>query len=399
MDIDHVSFAPTGGAGLVARIIRDAQIRLGHDSRLFTLSAGDLRSSPLDNPRLLVSAVLDEFLIRNPNSTSMISLARRQNNGMDLKTLRGTSLIHLHWLEGVISHRQIGTLLNSGRKVVWTLHDMAPFTGGCHSSLGCFQFEADCGECPQVRTMFRPAVSKSLSSLREVELLSKGIRIVAPSKWLADRAKSSSVFQDCDIQVISNPVSREFFRGIDHHSARVKLGLEKQAFVGIVVAAQLDNPIKRIRELIDIFFSATLDLPVPSKLLLVGSHGQGFSKSHPDCIWMGTLESKELAETLAAANVVLSASESESAGMTIMEAGALGVPSIVVSNGGSDESVDHLKSGYLVRDIYDLHNVIRLLSATPDDLGAMGRQAKMVSRIKSHPDEVAKRYLELYESI
>jgi glycosyltransferase involved in cell wall biosynthesis len=399
MDIDHVSFAPTGGAGLVAKVIRDSQVSLGHDSRLLTLNSGDLRSRPLDNPRLLVSAVIDDFLIRTPKATSMISLARRQNSGMDLNNFRDTSLIHLHWLEGVISHRQIGNLLDAGRKVVWTLHDMAPFTGGCHSSFGCFKFEEDCGGCPQVRSVFRPAVSKSLSCLRQVGLLLKGIRLVAPSIWLADRAKSSSVFKGCEIEVISNPISLNFFRSLDHHTERAKLGLEKQAFVGIVVAAQLNNPIKRVRELVDIFFSATSHLHVPSKLILVGSGGEVFSKLHQGCIWMGALESKKLAETIAASNVLISASESESAGMTIIEAAALGVPSIVVSNGGSDESVDHIKSGHLVRDVKNLFNVIRSLSGEPNVLVGMGREARLSAQIRSHPDEVARQYIKLYESI
>jgi glycosyltransferase involved in cell wall biosynthesis len=399
MDIDHVSFAPTGGAGLVAKILKDSQLNLGHDSRLLTVNPGDLRSRPLNNPALLLSAMIDMYLIRSSDSASMISLVRRQLESLDLRRIRDTSLVHLHWVEGVINHRQIGRLLDSGRKVVWTLHDMAPFTGGCHSSLGCSGYEDNCGGCPQVRPVFQHAISKSLHSLEEVALSSTSLKLVTPSLWLAELVKSSSVFRGCHVDVINNPISLDFFSDSNQSRSRATLGLDDDAFIGIAVAAQLDNPIKRIPELVDSFFTATSNARVPSKLILVGSNGEGVSKRHKDCVWLGALDSKGLAQVIPAANVLLSASESESAGMTIREAGAMGVPSIVVSNGGSNELVVHETSGYVVDQISEFHNAIRILSKKPEVLVQMGREAKGKSIALSHPDQVAKEYMKIYESI
>src|SRR5690606_41352063 len=47
-------------------------------------------------------------------------------------------IIHLHWVNfGLLSIDSIGDLLKLGKPVVWTLHDMWPFTGGCHHSGDC----------------------------------------------------------------------------------------------------------------------------------------------------------------------------------------------------------------------------------------------------------------------
>jgi hypothetical protein len=47
-------------------------------------------------------------------------------------------LVNLHWvLDGLVSVEMVPRL---GRPLVWTMHDMWPFTGGCDYSLGCKRF-------------------------------------------------------------------------------------------------------------------------------------------------------------------------------------------------------------------------------------------------------------------
>ena len=36
--------------------------------------------------------------------------------------------------------------------IVWTLHDMNPFTGGCHYSGDCGKFRESCGACPELQS-------------------------------------------------------------------------------------------------------------------------------------------------------------------------------------------------------------------------------------------------------
>ena len=53
------------------------------------------------------------------------------------------SVINLHWVAG--GFLQIETLAKFGKPIVWTLHDMWPFTGGCHYSQGCDRYISACG--------------------------------------------------------------------------------------------------------------------------------------------------------------------------------------------------------------------------------------------------------------
>jgi hypothetical protein len=60
----------------------------------------------------------------------------------------GADLVHLHWMS-----RGFSVLLRQafGRPIVWTLHDMWAFTGGCHYDAGCERYVSACGACPATR--------------------------------------------------------------------------------------------------------------------------------------------------------------------------------------------------------------------------------------------------------
>ena len=60
----------------------------------------------------------------------------------------GADIVHLHWIcAGFI---RIETLAKFDPPIIWTMHDMWPFTGGCHYSGDCEKYGLACGGCPQL---------------------------------------------------------------------------------------------------------------------------------------------------------------------------------------------------------------------------------------------------------
>jgi len=59
-------------------------------------------------------------------------------------------IIHLFWVTG--GFMRIESLKNANKPIVWTLHDMWPFTGGCHYDNECGKYVESCGECPVLRS-------------------------------------------------------------------------------------------------------------------------------------------------------------------------------------------------------------------------------------------------------
>jgi hypothetical protein len=66
--------------------------------------------------------------------------------------VQAADVIHLHWVnQGFLSLKNIYQLSALGKPIVWTLHDMWAFTGGCHYSSDCVRFKEVCGFCPYLR--------------------------------------------------------------------------------------------------------------------------------------------------------------------------------------------------------------------------------------------------------
>lgn len=64
--------------------------------------------------------------------------------------LAENDISHLHWVAGFIEVPGNTDFLARKKKIVWTLHDLNLFTGGCHYADGCDKYLTQCGACPQL---------------------------------------------------------------------------------------------------------------------------------------------------------------------------------------------------------------------------------------------------------
>jgi glycosyltransferase involved in cell wall biosynthesis len=201
------------------------------------------------------------------------------------------------------------------------------------------------------------------------------------------------------VSIIKNPVAEYFFRDLDRAKAKSSLGIEAEAFVGIVISAQLDNPLKRVRSLVEAFNRLASETAAPGLLLLVGDGSAEFERVNTNSRWLGKMAHMDIPEILAAADCLIVTSDSESSGLTIREAAALGVPSLIVENGGSEELVIDSHSGFVCKDFGAMENRLRELMIDNSKLRALGANAKTIAIQESHPSEVAARYLEEYSRL
>ena len=395
MKIDHITFSSAGGAGQVARVIAEAETELGVDARLVTVLETGLRESPLKAPLLSAAAFIDEYLVKNSAQEPMFSLFRRRITSVDSAAIRPDSHLHFHWMEGVLSTLDFIRLVASRPRSIWTVHDMAPFTGGCHQSLGCNSFSSSCSSCPMAKPMFQKTIARALESREGFTGLASQLTLVAPSKWMKRQIASSRLFHDFRVEVIENPIDKAFFEPYTKFSIRASLGIDQEAIVVGVVAAQLDNPQKRVKELIRIFFEAASGRN--AYFLLIGSGGQSLAKLNERVIYVGAGDSHHVAKHLASANFVVSGSQAESAGMFVREAGALGIPALVTANGGSDEMIDHAKSGMVFASLPELSRGIESIFSGDVSLLSLGSVAQKKSVAQASPRHVSQQYLALHE--
>lgn len=178
-------------------------------------------------------------------------------------------VINLHWVAGCLSASSVMALSALGKPLVWTLHDMRPFTGGCHFPAGCEGFTDGCRECPQLLDDLNGLVSKSKALIvRAIE--QTNIHLVAPSSWMLERAKKATPLLENKISFIPYGVDVEHFNQGEKLQARKKLGLDNDAFYVLLAANNSREKRKGFSEAISILASLEA-LPGISQLVKSGN--------------------------------------------------------------------------------------------------------------------------------
>jgi len=155
------------------------------------------------------------------------------------RAVSGFDIVHLHWVSDFVDLKPFFEALPDHVRVVWTLHDMWAFTGGCHFPEGCERYRDGCGACPQWGSRLEEDFSRQ--SLRRRTLAYAGLgdqrlRIITPSRWMAEQAARSSLFRDRKIDVVANGLDLGGFRPVERIEARRQLGLGDDAFVALFLA-------------------------------------------------------------------------------------------------------------------------------------------------------------------
>lgn len=389
--IAHLSFSSSGGAGTVATRLADIQNSMGHDARLICQISGSLRDAPLANPLHTAAAAADQFLVKNPSFEAPISLYRDQLSQQLSDELKDVDVIHLHWPHGLINIDTLGDIAGD-RPVVWTLHDMASFTGVCHYSLDCEGFVKGCSGCPAVRKPLQEAVQRHLAHKAAALSQIRDFRIVSPSQWLAAEAMRSSVLFRKVVSVIPNPLPLAEVPSISEGAERDAWHVAPEKVVFGVVAASVDDALKGVADVVTAFTNR----PTHSRdahLLIAGRNSAHTDR--PGVTFVGRLSAGELGNFYGACDYLIVNSQSENQPLVVSEAQAHGVSLLARDHSGLPEHLDIDPEGALFSSTGNLSHLIHERSdfhRAPGDRVKLARAA----RAKFDPVEIADRYLEVY---
>ena len=364
----HVNFSRSGGAGAVARVLHEEQLRQGMNSAFRHVIDSDLRSKPFSSPLHTVAAGLDHYVLKNPSFSAPISVLRERVTTSHLLKLDDYDIVHLHGVSGALSEKD-WTSLSEAKKVVWTLHDMNPFTGACHYSLGCEGYTTGCSSCPAVRTIARPTVAEAWETKRDRVSSLTNLSVVAPSHWLSRQASSSGILGNQSIVVQHNPIQSVF---CETPERRVRAENEMAV---VVVAKNLDDKVKNVVQAV----SAVKEARQQRKdvtLTLVGQGGHGFAG--PGIELAGALSAPPLKDVFSRSDVLIVPSLAENAPLVIPEAAAQGVTPFVADVGGMPGLIDALGHG-------------RVFSSTSELVGALVSAASETNQTSTQARETLRK--------
>ncbi|MCC8425261.1 glycosyltransferase family 4 protein [Mucilaginibacter sp. UR6-11] len=349
------------------------------------------------------------FILFHEKDKSVRFAFSTANVGTDIvknPLVAGADIIHLHWTNsGFLSIADLKRLVDTGKPIVWTLHDMWTFTGGCHYSGTCNHFINECGNCPFLRDAGDNDISHS-GWLRKAALYAgaKNITFVTCSRWLAGVAKQSSLLKDFRIESIPNPIDINTFLPKDKAAARRQRDIDPSAKIILFGAANINDRRKGISYLVEALHILKAGYPQSEKteIVIFGKNNHFDVSRLPFKVHeLNLIRSQdELADIYSMADVFVTPSLEDNLPNTIMEAMACGTPVVAFNTGGIPEMVDHQQNGYLAgfKSATDmakgLHEILNAVNAA--ELSAGARQ-KVLDNYTN--ENVAGQYINLYQSI
>jgi glycosyltransferase involved in cell wall biosynthesis len=320
--------------------------------------------------------------------------------------IKDADILHLHWTNsGFLSIDDLKELIGTGKPIVWTLHDMWTFTGGCHYSGTCERFKNECGHCPFLRDQDENDLSHQ-GWLRKTAMYAdaKNINFVTCSKWLAGVAGKSSLIKKFPITAIPNPIDIDVFSPRDKRAERVKRGINADAKIVLFGAANINDKRKGISYLVEALqllkkgSNDTADVEV----VIFGKNKHFDVAQLPFPVHQLNIitNENELAEVYSLADVFVTTSLEDNLPNMVMEALTCGTPVVAFNTGGIPEMVDHRQNGYLA-DLASAQGIADGITEILDtaDAAKLAINARQKVLDNYTNDKVAKQYIELYHSV
>jgi glycosyltransferase involved in cell wall biosynthesis len=411
MRVVHINTSDQGGAGKACIRLHEAMLQRGVHSSLLTLHKS-LTSVPQhaqyrenDQPS---ARSLPERMWRRLSGSARREMQKKLQSKQQRKELVNTvcldfehfsfpdsrykhlathplvtqaDVVNLHWVSDFLDYATFWEALPD-KPVVWTLHDMNPFTGGCHYSSGCSRYQTDCHKCPQLRGTSLPDQAEAGLALKKQVFAKKTSlqAIVTPSRWLGACSAASNLFAHVPHYTIPNSLATQTFRPLPQQACRQVLGLPPDKQVLLFVSSRLSNR----RKGFDILLESLKSMPARHvQNIIVCSVGEpeaGVNFSGITHVSLGAVQDEMLMRiAYNAADGFVIPSREDNLPNVVLESLACGTPVIGFAVGGIADMVVPGENGLLATrtDTQDFAAVLtNFLDRLPGfDRGAIARDA------------------------
>lgn len=416
MKILHVSTYAFGGAAIAALRLHKGLIESGFDSHFLSqfpyehpiphssvFEKKPLRESFFIRFHKKLQRILKEFYIdispkekiylaNRPEGLEMFSTLQLVEDLTETKEYEEADLIHLHWVSNFLDYTSFFDI--NTKPVVWTLHDMNPFTGGCHYDNQCGRFTSECLNCPQLTGTIDPDYSSKILNVKSeaMQNAKRKPHIVAPSHWLLNESKKSRLFKELSHTCIPYGLDINKFKPRDQAFCRDLLGLPAKKKIILFVAHSLSNKRKGLQLLLETYKNL--------KDVILCAVGMSGESDVPGLFQLGTIQNEEMMSAVySAADVFVIPSLEDNLPNTALESLCCGTPVIGFSVGGIKEIIEHHQNGLICQELTE-QALFDSLCNFLDNPGLFDREKIRTDAIAKYALTLqAKAYIDLYYSL
>ena len=422
MKIDHYNTYPHGGAATAATRLHRELRRREIDSRLFyrydhqsherdpgvrriefpdaaAAPSHPLRSLFAKRRRRRIHRQYDQHLAGRDPAMEVFSMAELPDSTPLAGDCQTPDIVHLHWISFLADYPSFFQSLDRSVPVVWTLHDMNPFTGGCHYSAGCHRFQTGCGICPQVVSPAPRDVSRVSWQVKRDCLNGRRVAVVGPSRWIIDLAQSSPIWpRGTEFHHIRLGFDLDEFRRVDQTSARRRLGLDPTKVLVGFGADDISNPRKGFEYLLRALEQVRTNTEFECVVLGNGKIPAAYRLLPPFNAVGYLATAAQLTDFYSACDFVVVPSCEDNQPQIGLEAMACGRPVVGFDSGGIPEYAIEGLTGMLAErgNTDQLARCIECLVDDADRRIHLGSEARRWMESNCNLKAIASQYLELY---
>lgn len=364
MKILHVNRDDTeGGAARAALRLCRAQRKNGIDSNIFVQNKNSQEKYVIKTKE---DGLLPNY-IKTFISRRIVSMQRScGNNGLHsinifnnarvIKYINESDadIVNLHWLcWEMMSVEDIGKIK---KKIIWTLHDMWPFSGGEH-----YDDDVYPGRYTGAYTS-----KNKLANTRGIDLnkyvwerkiknwIGLDMCFVAPSRWMANCARNSAIGRGFPVRVVPNCIDTNLFRPIEKNTIRSDMNIPEDNIVILFGAMSSTSDRRKGFHLMQGAFEFLLSRLSNKKNITILIYGGDSDIKIPgfDVRSFGYVNDDALLVKLYnAANLMLVPSLQENLSNAIMESIACGTPVCCFKIGGNSDMVIDGVTGYICENV------------------------------------------------
>jgi glycosyltransferase involved in cell wall biosynthesis len=357
MKVLHITYSSKGGAGIAALRLHNALQENGIKSAYLSVNLTiNFDNKEVDDPFFiyikpsLFKKIINKIIaIIKPTQRykliDKINKYKKEATGFELFSspfstfrveehplIKEADIINLHWVSGLIDYSSF--FKNCKKPIVWTFHDMNPFSG-------VFHYKNDSLNNSTKINNFNKLV-KQLQK-KNINKIKKGA-IVSPSKWLLDEADKSGFFPKFKKVTIVNSIDTNIFKIQDKEKLREKYLIPKDEFTVLFVADNINNYRKGFDLLVD---SLTYLEKLPMTIITIGQT-KSLTNNNIKTISFGKVtEVEKLVEIYGLADVFILPSREDNLPNVILESFSVGLPVISFNVGGIKEHVLPNKTGLI----------------------------------------------------
>lgn len=403
------TFDTYGGAARTATRLHNGLIEKGVESKMI-VQVKQSDNNTVYGPESKFEK-LKTVIISNISNLPVKLYANKDSRTFSTGLLHSTNLnkfesdfdiLNLHWVAN--GFQSINSIKKIKKPLVLSLHDSWAFTGGCHVPYACNNFTNNCGNCSCLNSNNEKDLSYYILKCKKKAWEDKNMVLVAASKWIADNAARSSIFNNHRIEVINPGLDLNVYKPQGKNIARKLLGLSEEDNIILFGAISATSDFNKGFHLLMPALERIQSIIPNLKLLVFGSSNSSdlVKKNNIPIRYMGRVyDDITLSILYSAADVMVVPSIQEAFGQTASESFACGTPVVAFGATGLLDIVDHKINGFLAKpyDSLDLADGIIWVLENNDRLVSLSTEARKKAISNFSIEKCVDQYINLYKNV